>query len=233
MHFELLPVIQLARYEGADIGEILIAAPHIKPNHYENWYNTFNTLGESVGKQSKVIDADKFPISVRNTLFKESSYYHAADFYRNGNHTDTRIWETVGDALSAFDAIALPTTGERITLKGILLSNDSFAVTIFFGSGLPGPWLMILICSGYDDSQEMYQVMGQVTLERGIYVITFEGPGQLPVRHHQDVGFVAEWEVTVHACQRLCSYPAGGGPRSYRTARNIARWVPCSPSCSM
>ncbi|RKL01743.1 hypothetical protein BFJ71_g5072 [Fusarium oxysporum] len=39
--------------------------------------------------------------------------------------------------------------------------------------------------------------MGKAILERGMNVITYEGPGQPTVRRKQNLGFIHEWEKVV------------------------------------
>lgn len=43
----------------------------------------------------------------------------------------------------------------------------------------------------------MYHAVGEAALQRGINVITFEGPGQPTVRRQQGLGFIPEWEKVV------------------------------------
>ncbi|XXG97506.1 DNA-dependent ATPase mgs1 [Hypoxylon texense] len=144
----------------------------------------------------KATDSSRYPISARNALFREAAYYRSADFFLRGNWNDPRIDSLWAQQLAAFDsAIALlPVPGERVTLQG-----DGFEIpAIFFGSGVPGPRPTILMCNGYDGSQEeMYHAVGEAVLQRGINVITFEGPGQPTVRRQRGIGFIPEWEKVV------------------------------------
>lgn len=43
----------------------------------------------------------------------------------------------------------------------------------------------------------MYHAFGQAALNRGINVLTFEGPEQPTVRREQDLGFIPDWEKVV------------------------------------
>lgn len=151
-HFEILRVLSVAPYQGADIGEVLVAANQIVPGDFESFYAAFNDLANIVHDYAKAIDSEKYPVSARNALFREATYYRSADFFLHGNWSDPRIDSLWEKQLTAFDsAIALlPTPGERITLQG-----DGFEIpAIFFGNGLPGPRPTLLMCNGYDGSQE-------------------------------------------------------------------------------
>ncbi|KAI0840415.1 2,6-dihydropseudooxynicotine hydrolase [Hypoxylon sp. FL0890] len=195
-HFEILRVLALAPYQGSDIGEVLVAANQIAPGDFESFYSAFNDLANRVHNGSSAIDSSKYPVSARNAFFRESSYYRSADFYLHGNWNDSRINSLWSKQLAAFDsAIALlPTPGERVTLQG-----KGFEIpAIFFGSSQPGPRPTIIMCNGYDGSQEeMYHAIGEAVIQRGMNVITFEGPGQPTVRRQQNLGFIPEWEEVV------------------------------------
>ncbi|KAI1212158.1 2,6-dihydropseudooxynicotine hydrolase [Annulohypoxylon truncatum] len=195
-HFGILRVLGLAPYQGSDIGEVLVAANQIAPGDFESYYTAFNDLGNRVHDAASAIDSKVHPVSARNALFREATYYRSADFYLHGNWNDSRIYSLWAKQLSAFDkAIALlPTPGERVTLQG----KGFIIPAIFFGSGLPGPRPTMLMCNGFDGAQEeMYHAIGEAVVQRGMNVITFEGPGQPTVRRYQGLGFIPEWEEVV------------------------------------
>ncbi|KND87182.1 2,6-dihydropseudooxynicotine hydrolase [Tolypocladium ophioglossoides CBS 100239] len=208
-HYEILRIMSTAPYEGADIGEVLIAASQIKPKDLESYYTAFNNLATRVDKAAKAIDSRKYPISARNALFKAASYYRSADFFLHGNWSDPWIYSLWDKQLAAFNAAMklLPVPGHRITLRA---KDDNFTIpAIFFGSGLPGPRPTIILCNGYDGSQEeMYHMVGQAALQRGMNVITYEGPGQPTVRREQNLGFIPQWEkVTTPVIDYALSRP--------------------------
>ncbi|KAI1659765.1 2,6-dihydropseudooxynicotine hydrolase [Daldinia decipiens] len=195
-HFEILRALALAPYQGSDVGEVLVAADHIIAGDFESYYNAFYSLADRVHNQASAIDPSRYPVSARNAYFREATYYRSADFFLHGNWNDSRINMLWDKQLAAYDkAISLlPVPGERITLQG-----KGFQIpAIFFGSGQPGHRPTILMCTGYDGSQEeLYHIIGEAALQRGINVITFEGPGQPTVRRQQNIGFIPEWEEVV------------------------------------
>ncbi len=145
---------------------------------------------------ASTIDSNKHPISARNALFREATYFRSADFYLHGNWSDPRINSLWDRQLAAFDsAIALLSVpGERIVVRA-----DGFEIpAVFFRTGLPGRRPTIIMCNGFDGSQEeMYHSIGEAVLQRGMNVITFEGPGQPIVRRRQGLGFIPDWERVV------------------------------------
>ncbi|KAK2599131.1 hypothetical protein QQS21_005392 [Conoideocrella luteorostrata] len=197
-HFEILRAMSLAPFEGSDIGEVLVAAQKIKPKDFESYYGAFNRLATRVHEAAKDIDSHKYPVSARNAFFKAATYYRSADFFLHGNWTDPRINTLWDSQLAAFDAALklMPIPGQRVTLRA---KDDNFTIpAIFFSSGRPGPRPTVIMCNGYDGSQEeMYHLVGQSVLQRGMNVISFEGPGQPTVRRQQNLGFITQWEKVV------------------------------------
>lgn len=195
-HFELLRALSVAPYQGSDIGEVLVAANKIVPGDFESYYTAFNDLANRVHDTAQAINSSQHPISARNAWFREANYYRSADFYLHGNTSDPRIYSLWDKQLAAFNsAIALlPVPGERITIQA-----DGFEVpAVFYGTGLPGRRPTIIMCNGFDGSQEeMYHTVGEAVLQRGINVITYEGPGQPTVRRQQQLGFIPDWEKVV------------------------------------
>lgn len=196
-HFEIMRVLSAARYAGADIAEVLDAAGEIEPGNFESWYVQFHKLAERVEANLSGNCVGASAVSMRDALFRAASYYRAADFFLHGNPSDPRINETWKCQTEAFDrAISLlPVAGERLTLEG-----DGFDIPVIFyrASEDDAARPTLLMCNGYDGSQEeMLHVSGLAALERGINVLTFEGPGQPSVRREQSLGFIAEWERVV------------------------------------
>ncbi|KAK4083001.1 uncharacterized protein Triagg1_1891 [Trichoderma aggressivum f. europaeum] len=195
-HFEILRAVSIAPYQGADLGEVLTAAAKIKPGDFESYYTAFHDLAVRVHNQADKIDVAKYPVSARSAFFREATYLRTSEFFLHGNWEDPRINSVWKRHRAAFDkAIALlPVPGQRVTLKA-----DGFDVpAIFYGCGQPGRRATILMCSGYDGSQEeLYHVAVEAALARGINVITYEGPGQPTVRRDQNLGFIHDWERVV------------------------------------
>ncbi|KAI0018488.1 2,6-dihydropseudooxynicotine hydrolase [Xylariomycetidae sp. FL0641] len=199
-HFEILRAMSLAPYQGSDIGEVLVAAAQIAPGDFDSFYAAFQGLADRVHAQSQAIDGTAHPVSLRNSLFREATYLRSADFYLHGNWSDPRIDSLWAQQLAAFDAAnaLLPVPGERVVLP----TAHGFDVpAIFFRAPQTadsGPRPTLLLCTGMDGSQEeIYHMVGEAALQRGIHVLTFEGPGQPTVRREQGLGFIPQWERVV------------------------------------
>ncbi|KAI1069177.1 hypothetical protein LB507_008703 [Fusarium sp. FIESC RH6] len=195
-NFNILAYMSAAPYQGADIGEVLVAANNIKDGDFESFYEQFNALATRVHNQAVAIDAKRHPVSARNAFFRAATYYRAADVYLHGNWSDPRIMDLWGKQAADYDKAIqlLPQPGERIQIQA-----DNFTVpAIFFKTNWPGRRPTVILGQGYDGAMEdLYHVMGQALLERGMNAIVYEGPGQPTVRRYQDLGFIPEWERVV------------------------------------
>ena len=197
-HYEILRAMSTASSEGGDLGEVLVTAQKIKAGDFESYYAAFSELAARVHEQAKSIDRVRHPLSARNAFFKAATYYRSADFFLHGNWSDPRINTLWSKQTEAFDTAMglLPVPGQRLVLKG---KDDNFTIpAVFFGSGKPGPQPTMIFGNGYDGAQEeMYHVVGLAALQRGMNVITYDGPGQPSVRRYQDLGFIPDWKRVV------------------------------------
>ncbi|RBQ68955.1 hypothetical protein FVER14953_10798 [Fusarium verticillioides] len=195
-NFNVMATLATAPYQGADIGEILVAASQIKTGDFESYYQAYYDLATRVHKQAKAIDCKKHPVSARNAYFRASTYYRSADAFLHRNWSDPRIMSLWKQQIDAFDKAMqlLPVPGKRIELQA-----DNFTVpAIFFKTDKPGRRPTVILGTGYDGSMEdLYHTMGEALLQRGMNAIVYEGPGQPTVRRYQGLGFIPEWERVV------------------------------------
>lgn len=196
-HFELLRALGQARYSGSDIAEVLEAASQIEPGNFESWYEVFYNLAELVRLSVNSEESTHYPISVRDAMFRASTYYRLADFFLHGRKADSRIIALWASQTECFDrAISLlPIPGERIVVqaKGFEIPTILYRATASTSSS---PTL--LMGTGYDGGQEeLLHMSGLAALERNFNVITYEGPGQPAVVRTQSLGFIAKWEKVV------------------------------------
>jgi len=127
--YELLRVLGAARYAGADIAEVLTVATAIAPGDFESWYRAFHNLGERVKTSVSTDDVSRHPISVRDAMFRASTYFRAADFFLHGSPDDPRIDSLWAEQTACFDtAISLlPIPGQRVNIPA-----DGFVIPAIF-----------------------------------------------------------------------------------------------------
>ena len=200
-NFEMLRVLGMSRTYGSDIAEVLTVAGKVIPGDFESWYREFVTLANHI---NATLPDSSHPVSLKNALFRAANYYRTADFFLHGNPGDPRIDEVWVKQRACFDkAISLmEVPGERIEIEA---AGFRVPAIIYRPSGDNMPRPTLLLCNGYDGSQEeMLHVFGFGALERGFNVVTFEGPGQPTVVREQKLGFIAEWEKVVTPVVDYC-----------------------------
>ncbi|OQE00868.1 hypothetical protein PENVUL_c045G07320 [Penicillium vulpinum] len=190
-HFELLRLLAHSSHGGADVGEVLAMSAEIIPGDFESFSAVFNKRADRILEQRKSMTND---ISIRDAMFRASTYYRAADFYIHGNWDDSRIMSLWDKQAACFDeAMArLPFPGYRKELPG---PGCNISIIFFPASNDNEKRPTLILGSGYDGSmEEMYHLHGAAILERGWNVICYDGPGQICTRRYQGVGFTHEWE---------------------------------------
>ncbi|KAI9036705.1 uncharacterized protein KD926_001399 [Aspergillus affinis] len=80
-HFELLRLLAHSSYGGADVGETLTMSSEITLGDFES-SPVFNKRADRIVEQRKKMTND---ISIRDAMFRATTYYRAADFYIHGN----------------------------------------------------------------------------------------------------------------------------------------------------
>ena len=192
--FVLETFLSLANGGGVSTGEILRAASQITPGKFESFYQEFKFLADQMYALGKSSDPRKHPVSVRNAMFRASSYYRAADFFLHGNQDDPRIYSLWDSQTAAFNQAMslLDIPGERVNAT----TSDGFYVPVIFykASRSRQRRPTILVGNGYDGAQEdSYHMACTEILARGWNCATYEGPGQPTVRRDQKIGFINEW----------------------------------------
>ena len=198
-HFELLRPLSSSVFEGGDIGEVLVTASKIVPGSFESWYSAWYAMAERTHNKSVSIDAKKYPISARTSLFREATTTEVPTSSSMGigrTRESCRLWKQQADAFDQALAL-LPNPAKRFTLKS--QGPNPFDIpVIWYSSGKNGPQPTLILGTGYDGSQEeMYHNMVQSVLDRGYNCITYEGPGQPNPRRYQNLGFIPNWEAVV------------------------------------
>lgn len=152
--FVLEDTLSLAASKGSDTGEILRAASQIQPENFESFYEEFKFLADEMFALGKCSDPKKYPVSVRESMFRASTYYRKADFFLHGNQSDPRIYSLWDSQTTAFDlAISLlDVPGERVNVS----TPYGFYVQaiVFKAAGTNECRPTIMVGNGYDGAQE-------------------------------------------------------------------------------
>lgn len=196
-NFEMLGVLAVAPYSGADVGPVLASALQVEPGNFESYYEAFYALANATRAEAEDPQNAYDPVNVRDTWFSAASYFRAADFYLHGNWTDPRINSLWEEQTHAFDQglASLSTPAQRVKIAA-----DNFTVEAIWYSSTADKVRRptLVLGNGYDGSQEnLYHTIVVPALARGWNCLTYEGPGHPTVRRSQNLGFIHDWERVV------------------------------------
>jgi alpha-beta hydrolase superfamily lysophospholipase len=195
--FELLRTISYAPYSGADIGECLSAASHIREGDFESWYEHWSKTARRVHALADSALQQRKRVSAREAYLRASNYYRSAEFFLHGNPHDPRILATWGNSRATFhQAIKLMDT----PIEQVLIPYEGTFLPGYYyrpdNSQQPRPTLMVH--GGYDSTgEELYFMIAAAAIQRGYNCLTFEGPGQGALLREQHLPFRPEWEQVV------------------------------------
>jgi pimeloyl-ACP methyl ester carboxylesterase len=196
--FETLRTAGFAAYGGADLGEVLTTAGHIKEGDDASWHQAWKATAQRVAEIGEQARASGHRVSAREAFLRASNYYRtAADFLLEKPASDPEMallsagqHDTFAAAAALFDTpvqdVSIPY--ENTTLPAYLFLVDD--------SGAARP--TVIYNSGYDSTrEESYFAIAAAALRRGYNVLAFDGPGQGAVLREQKLVMRPDWEAVI------------------------------------
>jgi len=195
--FELLRTVSYAPYGGADIGECLVTASHIRQGDFESWHEQWSKTARRVHALADSALQHGQRVSAREAYLRASNYYRTAEFFLHGNPQDPRLLVTWGNSRTTFrQAVKLmdtPVEQVLIPYEGTRLAGYCYRPD---DSHKPHPTL--IVHGGYDSTgEELYLLIAAAAIQRGYTCLTFEGPGQGALIREQHLPFRPDWEKVV------------------------------------
>ena len=175
---QLARTLSAATRGCADLGEALATADRVVAGDLGSWAREWTATADAVLAEGDASLAEDQTVSARRCYLRASEYYRQAFFYLREDLDGADLHAAYKAHVGAFRAALplLPGATEVMDLeagdvvaRGYLLRPD--------GSGTRRP--TILAPAGYDSTAEAGYVAAAVdALERGLYCLVFEGPGQ-------------------------------------------------------
>jgi pimeloyl-ACP methyl ester carboxylesterase len=195
--FELLRTVSYAPYGGADIGECLATAAHIRQGDFEGWYEQWNRTATRVAALADSALRQGQRVSAREAYLRASNYYRTAEFFLHGNPHDPRILTTWDNSRTTFrQAVKLMDT----PVEHVLIPYEGNFLPGYYyrPDDSPQPRPTLIVHGGYDSTgEELYFMIAAAALQRGYTCLTFEGPGQGALLREQHLPLRPEWEQVV------------------------------------
>jgi pimeloyl-ACP methyl ester carboxylesterase len=196
--FETLRTTGFAAYGGADLGEVLTTASHIREGDEASWHQAWKATAQRVAEIGEQALASGHRVSAREALLRAANYYRTAgDFLLEHPATDPEMTllsagqhDTFAAAAALFDT---PVHAVSIPYEDTILPAYLFLVD---DSGAARP--TIVYNSGYDSTrEESYYVIAAAALRRRYNVLAFDGPGQGAVLRQQQLVMRPDWEAVI------------------------------------
>jgi alpha-beta hydrolase superfamily lysophospholipase len=194
---QLLRVLGSAAYGGADIGECLEAARHIREDDLGSWHDAWRRLGDQVLTLARDEEAAGRTDTARLAYLRACSYHRTSAVMLLGAPIDPRVVTAHGAQKAAFraamrltplpfDVVEIPLDGAR--LPGYFLRPTAAA----------GRRATVILIGGYDGtSEELYFLTGAAALQRGYNVLAVDGPGQGSALLERGLTLRADWENVI------------------------------------
>ncbi len=194
--YELLRAVGYSSYGGADVGECLETASRIPEGDFLGWYRAWKQTADRVSAIGERALQRGHRISARDAFLRASNYYRTGEFYLHGLDDAAALESSRLGRANFEQAIALmPHVSEKLAIP---YEGTTLPGYLFQASSNDGPRPTMLVCTGFDGTQEeLYMNVAIAAMERGYNVLTFEGPGQGAVIREQGLYFRHDWEKVV------------------------------------
>ncbi len=181
--FQLLRIIGQTYYGGAEIGECLSTAYHIKEGDIESWYNEQLKTADRIYKNAEDYISKGYRVSAQKAYLRATNYYqNGAAFYLDANPSDPRILSTWEKGVESFRKAAQLFSPHVETVKipydgGIILpgyffkaGQDEYSNDSQKQAARP----TLILTTGLDGGQEELYFLGvAAALKRGYNCLTF------------------------------------------------------------
>ena len=171
----ILRIFEEAEYGGGDTFECLRTLQRIRPNNNEDWYREWSNIAGSSEALANQAMREGLSATARRGYMRAYNYYRIAQFYMNvGDEKKVEYYKKACDCFRKAGELFSPPLEyleveyNKGKLEGILYRSNSKKK-----NGL------VIYIQGLDTQKEEAYFLGiQAALERGLDVLSIEGPGQ-------------------------------------------------------
>jgi len=198
--YEFLRGLMAAGWGGAELGECLDVARHIRRNGLRSWTKAWHARARALAEQADAAERDGRRETAAGLLMRASTYMRMACFYASYRKPIHReAWQASRDCFRRSIAISRP----DIEVVGIPFGAATLPGYFIRAAAPPRPTLIAL--GGFDSTaEEICAWIGFASPRYGWNCLVFEGPGQwgavydnnglrLMADYEQPVGAVVDW----------------------------------------
>lgn len=199
MSFQFRRALGQTQVGGGTVSECFQAASRIVPGDRESWYREWRRLGERAAAAGDAAAAAGHGATARATHLRAMSSFRSAEFWLAPD--DPRKSDTFDRVEACFRAAArwfIP-AAEHVEIPyegGVALPAH------FLRSRVGGARQPVLVAFGGLDSykEELYLMLGQAVLARGLSCLLVDGPGQGATLRRLGLPTRPDYEVPVARC---------------------------------
>lgn len=206
LSYQFRRVLGYAQLGGAAVSECMQVAARVTPADPDSWHEQWMRVADRNCDRARQAERTSDFLTARGAWLRASSYYRAAEFRLPIE--DSRRLSTFSSCEDAFmnagryfspklERIKVPYDGEKF-LHGYFIGTPN-------ACGERNP---VMIAMGGLDSfkEELFFIMGQGALERGISCLLLDGPGQGATVRREGIHARHDYEVAIAACvDYLCT----------------------------
>jgi alpha-beta hydrolase superfamily lysophospholipase len=188
-NFEAVRVLNDVAAAGGDAGEALQAIGSIKGGDADSWYAAWLTAGDrTLARSRQLSDAQ----SRGNALLRAHTYYRSAEFFLPPK--DARRTDVYRKNVTAFYQ-GLDALGVIYERSAVAYGSNHLNAVYYPGPAGAETRPLLVVVGGYDSTlEELYLSIAAAAHQRGLSVLTYEGPGQGAVLREQGLTMQADWE---------------------------------------
>jgi pimeloyl-ACP methyl ester carboxylesterase len=218
-NFEVIRILGLARYDGADLAECLEAISQIRENDSGSWHKAWAEQAERAERVAEEALRQGQARAARAAFLRASNYTRASVYMMTGSRlgeSDLRVAsglrksrELFRRATPLFDGavheLQIPFQAQAVdnggggkvfSLPGYLYLPPQSRRLQVPGGKTP---VLINLIGGDSTQEEIYYMFPAAGPELGYAVLTFEGPGQGLTLHEHGIPLRPDWEVVGRA----------------------------------
>lgn len=193
--------MSFAPFDGAEIGELLVAIGEIKENDVESWYRAWMKAGSKAEAIASEAELAGNRIAAKRAYFRASNYQRSAQFMLNGRSGDPRVLQVSEGSIVNFRRAQQLMDEQVICLEIPYIAGVTLPAYLYLPHAsrrLPGKLPVLINTVGGDATQEeIFFIFPAGALENGYAVLTFDGPGQGSVIRRDRIPMRPDWEVVI------------------------------------
>lgn len=225
--WNLLRPIAAGIYGGGEFNECFRAAERIKVNDKESWHREWHLLAEHVYGLARAAEERGHVTSAHDHYLRACTYYRWAEAFLD--HADPRRLPTYDRCVESFQRagrwFSRPLEAVEIPYEGKSLPGYFYP-----GQGRPDKKVAAVIYIPGADvlKEELYFMGGRGIVDRGMALLTMDGPGQGASLRHRGIHSRFDFEVPLSAAvDYLLTRPEVDPDRIGVIGRSFAGYYSC------